>query len=67
MIQEHFNYIRIAYSRDLAEAKGFAWHEDPQKPLNRTTAFFLSHGVWSSSCCLVIVFFQQLKLFEGTK
>lgn len=25
MIQEQFNYIRITYSRDLAEAEGFAW------------------------------------------
>lgn len=40
MIQEHFNYIRITYSRDLAEAEGFAWHEDPEKPLNSNMFFF---------------------------
>lgn len=42
MIQEQFNYIRITYSRDLAEAEGFAWYEAPEKPLNRNTVFFLS-------------------------
>lgn len=67
MIQEQFNYIRITYSRDLAEAEGFAWYEAPEKPLNRNTVFFLSHGVWSSSCYLVFVFFQQSKLLEDTK
>lgn len=67
MIQEHFNYIRITYSRDLSEAEGFAWYEASEKPLNRNMLFFLSRGVWSSSYYLLFLCFQQSTLLGDSK